>query len=163
MKAQFVLSLGANQKEPLTALEAATEKLAASQDVEITKRSGLWLTSPWGPVKQSWFVNQVLGLETSLSPLELLRLCQQVEDDLGRVRTTKWGSRTIDLDLIWCSSGPFSEADLVLPHPRAHERAFVLRPWLEITPTAKLNEVWVKDWADSLPSRGFDSVCVPYR
>ena len=154
------MSLGANQVSPVQTLDLAVEKLAASPQVFSAQSSSDWLTAPWGPIRQSWFVNRNVLLETTLSPIELLRVCQQVEESLGRTRSIRWGPRAIDIDLIWASDQQIDDADLKLPHPRAHERGFVLRPWLELDSSAVLNGTPVIDLLRSLDARGPSSVCV---
>jgi len=155
----YVLSLGANQIEPLGAIAAAREKLTAHEQISIVTASRLWLSEPWGPVKQSWFVNQILLIESSLQPLELLQVTQQIEADLGRKRDKNWGPRVIDIDLIWSSDGPFTTKELVIPHEFAHERLFVLAPWLEIEPDARLG---THGSVAELVTRQSALICVPY-
>jgi len=156
------LSLGANQVSPVQTLDLAVEKLAANPQVFSAQSSGDWLTEPWGPIRQSWFVNRNVLLETTLSPIELLKVCQQVEESLGRTRSLRWGPRAIDIDLIWASDQQIDDADLKLPHPRANERGFVLRPWLELDSSAVLDGTPVIDLLSSLDARGPSSVCVRY-
>ena len=157
------MSLGANQKDPLQVLDSALEKLAANAQISLLDSSGDWLTEPWGPIPQSWFVNRDVLVESKLNPRELLAACQQVEESLGRKRGLRWGSRAIDIDLIWAGEMRVNDSDLNLPHLRAHERGFVLRPWLEIDPDAVLDGVPVVDLVASLDSRGFGSTCVRYK
>jgi 2-amino-4-hydroxy-6-hydroxymethyldihydropteridine diphosphokinase len=96
--------------------------------------SGLYLTEPVGGPPQGFFLNAVLEGETSLGPEELLALCLQVERAMGRVRDVPMGPRTVDIDLLLYGEDKRSGPGLVLPHPRLHERRFVLVPLAEIAP-----------------------------
>ncbi|HUW88583.1 MAG TPA: 2-amino-4-hydroxy-6-hydroxymethyldihydropteridine diphosphokinase [Candidatus Paceibacterota bacterium] len=131
-----VVALGANLAEPAEAVELALVLLKESTD--LVSRSRLYVTRPVGGPSQPDFVNAVCILESNLPALDLLGVLQGIEKSMGRVRTEKWGPRVIDLDLI--QYGPILSQDetLTLPHPLAHERRFVLEPWLEIDPEAVL-------------------------
>ncbi len=97
--------------------------------------SGFYDTQPVGPVTQERFLNSVLRLETSLPPLHLLRELQRIENDVfGRRRTVRWGPRSIDLDILFYDNLTVTEENLIIPHPRLHERRFVLVPLAEIAP-----------------------------
>lgn len=157
-KQRYLLSLGANQKAPIAALATARERISDNQAVTTLRASRLWLAEPWGPVKQSWFVNQALLIETALKPYELLQATQQIEADLGRTREIHWGPRVIDIDLIWYSGGSLETAELVLPHKHAHERLFVLAPWAELEPDAELAP---HGRVAILAARAAAQVCVP--
>jgi 2-amino-4-hydroxy-6-hydroxymethyldihydropteridine diphosphokinase len=163
MSNTFLLSLGANQVSPVQALDSAKEKIAANPEVIAVESSGDWLTSPWGPVKQSWFVNRCLFVQTNLGAHDLLKVCQQVEGDLGRKRLVRWGSRVIDIDLIWADTIEVSDDELSLPHPRAAEREFVLRPWLELDANAVLRGQSVSRLIEPLSAMNNQSVCVRYQ
>jgi 2-amino-4-hydroxy-6-hydroxymethyldihydropteridine diphosphokinase len=94
-------------------------------------------TAPVGGPPQGKFLNGVVEIETTLGPRELLRELQGIEDALGRVRAERWGPRTIDLDILLYGDEVVTEADLMVPHPLMHERAFVLLPLAEIAPRAR--------------------------
>lgn len=98
----------------------------------IVARSSLYRTMPWGNTAQPWFLNAVVILETQLAPRTLLDRLQAVEADLGRIRRERWEPRVIDLDLLLYDDVEIATPDLRVPHPRLHERAFVLVPLAEL-------------------------------
>lgn len=160
MTPQYLLSLGANQQDPLTMINSAKKSLVGHELVSQVGVSSLWLSEPWGPVKQSWFVNQAVLIDSDLQPHQLLAITQKIEADLGRKREADWGPRLIDIDLIWSSSGSVDSTDLVMPHRFAHERLFVLAPWLELKPDAELApHGLIAHLAENLTHQ----FCVPYR
>ncbi|HSN44192.1 MAG TPA: 2-amino-4-hydroxy-6-hydroxymethyldihydropteridine diphosphokinase, partial [Propionibacteriaceae bacterium] len=97
-------------------------------------RSPLYRTAPWGVTKQSEFLNLVLVADSDLDPHDLLALGHSLEDEAGRVRTVANGPRTLDVDLLAVGNRIMDEPGLALPHPRAHERGFVLVPWNDVDP-----------------------------
>jgi 2-amino-4-hydroxy-6-hydroxymethyldihydropteridine diphosphokinase len=110
-------------------------------------------TPPWGPVEQPNFLNAivVVNVQDSVEPITLLRSLQQIEAAHGRTRDIHWGPRTLDIDIIVLGSAVSSLPELILPHPRAQEREFVLVPWVEIDPNAELPGVGkVRDLLGSL-------------
>ena len=98
--------------------------------------SSLYESDPVGPQDQPKFTNAVVKAETELSPFELLDHLKAIEKEIGRKKTKRWGPRVIDLDIIFYGDLVISTDSLVIPHPRAHERRFVLEPLLEIEPSA---------------------------
>lgn len=100
------------------------------------KASKVHETKPWGPIEQGNYLNAACVIETGLSPRELLHQLHEIERSLGRDRSreVRFGPRTIDLDIIFCADLVVDEADLVIPHPRMHERLFVLAPLADIAP-----------------------------
>lgn len=131
--ARATLSLGSNLGDKRANIAAAIAALDAG-GASILARSSDYRTEPWGPVAQDWFVNACVLVETGLSPADLLALCLHIERDLGRVRESKWGPRTIDIDLLTYDDLTMDTPDLVLPHPYMLERRFVLVPLVEIAP-----------------------------
>ena len=134
-----VLSLGSNLGNSAEILSSAAEAL--NEVSEIIALSSFYQTRPVGGPPQPDFLNAVVVIDTNLEPEELLMVAQAIEAAHGRERTVdtvKWGPRSLDIDLIKCDELIFNSSDLTIPHPRAHEREFVLRPWLEIDPTATL-------------------------
>lgn len=131
-----VVALGANLAEPAEAVELALALLCESSD--LVSRSKLYVTRPVGGPPQPDYVNAVCILESDLPAIDLLGVLQGIETSMGRVRAEKWGPRLIDLDLIQYGSILSKDETLTLPHPLAHERRFVLEPWLEIDPAAVL-------------------------
>jgi len=131
-----VVALGANLDEPRKAIELAIELLKQSTDV--TAVSSMYETAPVGGPEQDNYINAVLTLESELPAADLLALLQGIEKSMGRVRDERWGPRVIDLDLIQYGTLLSKSEELTLPHPRAHERRFVLEPWHEIDVDAVL-------------------------
>lgn len=128
------VGLGSNQGDRAGLLWEARGRLAALPGTRLTAESGLYLTSPVGGPYQDDYVNQVVGLHTTLPPRELLAALQDIEQDLGRVRAERWGPRTLDLDILWYHGFSAADGDLEVPHPRMAERRFVLEPLAELAP-----------------------------
>lgn len=136
--AEAVLSIGSNVGDRLDNLQSALDALDANQDVEITHVSPVYETAPVGGPEQEKFLNAVLRIRTLYDPRVLLDATQRLEEARGRTRVEEAGPRTLDVDIIHFASYQMTTSALTLPHPRAHERAFVLVPWLEIAPDAEL-------------------------
>ena len=137
----FVLALGANLGDAVATLRLAVADLAHADGVAVTTVSPLARTAPVlarGQAPQPDYLNAVVLGTTTLAPVELLALAHRVEDAHGRVRTERWGARTLDVDIVTVGDLVDTGAGLTLPHPRAHERAFVLAPWARADPTAVL-------------------------
>lgn len=128
------IALGSNLDEPRQQVLQAMDEIHALPDCRVIKRSSLYETAPVGFADQPNFINAVIKVETRLSPLELLHALQTIEIHHGRIRTIKNGPRTLDCDLILYSTVRMSTEELILPHPRMHEREFVLQPLAEIEP-----------------------------
>ena len=131
-----VIALGSNLGNRELNIDSAIAELA--KIIEITHLSTNHETNPVGGPEQPKYLNAILIAETQLDPQELLISMLEIENKLGRKREIHWGPRTIDLDLIVVGDEVVVSDVLVLPHPRAHERKFVLEPWLEIDPTAQI-------------------------
>jgi len=131
-----VIALGANIGDPEEQMQIAIALLQDSLD--LIAISSIIKTAPVGGPSQPDYLNAVCIAESELSASELLGLLQGIEKSLGRVREERWGPRTIDLDLIQYGTILSAANELTLPHPRAHERRFVLEPWFEIEPDAIL-------------------------
>jgi len=127
------LSLGSNIGGREENLRKAIESLAAA-DVRVLRESPIYETEPVGLADQRWFLNMVAETETALFPLQLLTRCATIERDLGRVRTIENGPRTIDIDILLFGKAVMRTARLVIPHPRMHERRFVLVPLADLAP-----------------------------
>jgi 2-amino-4-hydroxy-6-hydroxymethyldihydropteridine diphosphokinase len=130
------LSLGSNLGDRAENLRRAFRELAA-RGFPCARRSSLYLTEPVGGPPQDWFVNAVAEILTGETAEALLAACLDVERAMGRVRTEKDGPRTIDLDLLLFGNETRDTPTLTLPHPRLHERRFVLLPLAEIAPDAR--------------------------
>ena len=126
------IAIGSNIGNRLDHLQFAVDKL--SERVEITAVSSVYATAPVGGPEQDDFLNAVLVGETNQDPHDLLNFCHEIEAAALRVRKEHWGPRTLDVDLLAMGDQESSTETLQLPHPRAHERGFVLVPWSEIDP-----------------------------
>lgn len=126
------LGLGSNLGDRLRSLQRAVDLLGAESGIELTRCSRVWETDAIGGPPQPDFLNVVVRAEVDVDPLDLLAACQRVETALGRVREVRWGPRTVDIDVLLIDRRAIDEPDLVVPHPRLHQRAFVLMPLLEI-------------------------------
>jgi len=132
------VALGANLGDREATFAAVVRTLEREPDLLLLAASPVYETDPIGPGDQGPYLNAVLGLRSWLAPLELLGRLQQIEVMLGRDRgrnSVRWGARTIDLDLLFYGDRCIELPELVVPHPRAHERAFVLMPLAELAPS----------------------------
>lgn len=127
---EIILSLGSNLNDREKNLSEAIAEL--SKISKITKQSKVYETLPWGKEDQADFLNQVIVAETKLEPQQFLEQIHLIETKLGRVRQEKWGPRTIDIDILYYDDLIMNEENLVIPHPRLQDRAFVLDPLTEI-------------------------------
>jgi len=131
-----VISLGANIGDPKAQMDLAVAMLREAMDVIAVSK--YFSTKPVSDIKQPDYLNAICIAESDLPAVDLLAVLNGIEKTLGRERLEKWGPRTIDLDLIQYGSLLSSADELTLPHPRAHERRFVLEPWAAIDPEAIL-------------------------
>ncbi len=154
---EAVLAIGANLGDPQATLRAAVTDLDRLPGIQVMEVSPLARTTAvGGPEDQPDYLNAVLVVHTTLSPRGLLRATQAVENAHGRVRDERWGPRTLDVDIIKYGTLVADADDLTIPHPRAHERAFVLVPWAEVQPDALLPGLGggpVQQLADTAPDR----------
>ncbi len=127
------LLLGSNMGNSLDFLDKASKALQ-EQVGKLIKSSSRYQTAAWGKTDQPDFINQVLKLETGLSPLEVLKTILGIERKLGRERTEKWGSRTIDIDILFYDQEVVASSELTIPHPYLQQRAFTLIPLAELEP-----------------------------
>jgi 2-amino-4-hydroxy-6-hydroxymethyldihydropteridine diphosphokinase len=132
MPEQAYLALGSNLGDRLATLQRAVDLLDARSGIDVVRSSRVYETEPVGP-PQPPYLNAVVEVRTELEPRQLLKECLAIEDELGRVRAERWGPRTIDIDVLTFDAREVSEPDLVVPHPRMHERAFVLIPLSDLT------------------------------
>ena len=133
---KVVIALGSYMGDTNSHLHHAIDELAKSIDIKAV--SSFYKTAPMGGPKQDDYLNAVIIAQSEMDPLDLLVEMQEIEILAGRTRDIHWGPRTLDLDLIACGDLVIQEPHLELPHPRAHERTFVLEPWFEIDPEAFL-------------------------
>lgn len=138
----LLFGLGSNLGDREATINEAVQRLAATPDLHVVQRSPFRETialRPDGPDPDApRYLNAVVSAETTLGHREVFHRMQEIEKELGRTRGELWGDRTIDIDLILYGGAVIREPDLVVPHPRAHERDFVLSPWLELDPQAVL-------------------------
>ncbi|MGO8956076.1 MAG: 2-amino-4-hydroxy-6-hydroxymethyldihydropteridine diphosphokinase [Streptosporangiaceae bacterium] len=132
-----VLSLGSNLGDRLGHLQLALSVLCGA-GLCCRAVSSVFETDPVGGPAQGNFLNAVLLAGSALPAADILVRCQAAEAAAGRIRTERWGPRTLDVDIIACGDETSLRPELTLPHPRAHERVFVLVPWLEVAPDAAL-------------------------
>jgi 2-amino-4-hydroxy-6-hydroxymethyldihydropteridine diphosphokinase len=135
-----VLSLGSNLGNRLETLQGAIDALEDTPGVRIKAVSPVYETQPWGVAADSQpsYFNAVVVLKTTLPPSSLLERAHAVEEAFHRVRDERWGARTLDVDIVAYADVVDDDPHLTLPHPRAHERAFVLAPWYDVEPEAQL-------------------------
>lgn len=129
MKRRAFLGLGSNLGDRQALLDDAVANLP-----DVVNVSSLWETAPVGGPEQGSFLNLVVELSTELSARELLEVCREREQAAERVRKERWGPRTLDVDVLWVDGEEVDEHDLIVPHPRMFERAFVLVPLGELAP-----------------------------
>ena len=134
------IGLGANLGDRRASIEAALKKLDNPPIIKVIRVSALYETTPVGVEDQPEFLNGAAAIETTLSPRELLQALLHLENQMGRVRTLRWGPRVIDLDLLLYGDEQIDLPELTVPHPRLRERAFVLVPLAEIAPDLALPE-----------------------
>lgn len=128
------IALGSNLSEPKFQIASAFAALGTLPDTKLLSRSSLYLSAPISDISQPDYINAAACLETSLAPTALLECLLGIEHAHGRVRLEPNAPRTLDLDILLYNDLVVSEAHLTIPHPRMHERSFVLRPLLEIAP-----------------------------
>ena len=159
------IGIGANlsnklHQTPLDACVAALEMLANSKKLTVVKQSLWYKSAPVPASEQPWYVNGVAQVDTALGPMELLAFLHRLEEQFGRVRSYRNAPRIIDLDLLDYSGQMLAKDGLDIPHPRLHERAFVLLPLQDVAP----------DWRDPrsgelisvlIPRLSKDQICVP--
>lgn len=127
------LSIGSNLGDRINYINKAIEKLKQN-NIKIIKSSNIIETEPYGYKEQGKFLNMAVEIDSDLNPLELMKLILEIESELGRIRTVRWGPRVIDIDIIFYDSLIINEPDLKIPHPDMQNRLFVLKPLQEIAP-----------------------------
>jgi 2-amino-4-hydroxy-6-hydroxymethyldihydropteridine diphosphokinase len=156
--AAALIAFGGNVGDVRDTLQQAIDRFCDGRDVRLTARSSDYRTPPWGVEDQPPFVNCAIAVATVLSPQALLARAQEIERAFGRDRTreSRWGPRTLDIDLIDYGGVAVSTPGLTLPHPRALERAFVLAPLAEIAPERTISGVRIKDALAKLDRSGIE-------
>jgi 2-amino-4-hydroxy-6-hydroxymethyldihydropteridine diphosphokinase len=153
-----LIALGGNVGDVRAVFKNAIADICDMAGARLIARSSDYATPPWGQTEQPRFINACIEIETGLDPHALLRVLQAIEAKYGRDRTreTRWGPRTLDLDLIACNDTSLQTPDLILPHPRLFERAFVLVPLAEIAPDRIISGRRVQAAAAVLSTEGIE-------
>jgi 2-amino-4-hydroxy-6-hydroxymethyldihydropteridine diphosphokinase len=151
---ECIIGLGSNLGDKAANIDRAIGLLISPLELILVQRSENYATEPWGKTDQDWFVNACILVNTWYSPRGLLRRCQEVEREMGRVPTEKWGPRIIDLDLLVYGDETIREPDLVLPHPHIAERAFVLAPLMDVAPDLVIDGKSVRAMYDAVDTAG---------
>ncbi len=128
------LSFGSNKGDRIGFIQQATSLLGAVDGISIVRASAFYETEPWNMTSQTWFVNAVAEVKTTLSPDKLLDECQRIEKQLGREKHESYEDRTIDIDILFYGKEIINEQNLIIPHKYLHLRAFALVPMLELAP-----------------------------
>ncbi|SFH00509.1 2-amino-4-hydroxy-6-hydroxymethyldihydropteridinediphosphokinase [Desulfotomaculum arcticum] len=144
------IGLGSNMGDAEANIKQALKLLANTGGISVASRAPFYRTAPVGYTEQDYFINTVAAIYTTLSPKALLEKLQAIENKLGRVRLIRWGPRTIDLDLLLYGNELIHEPDLEVPHPRMHQRAFVVVPLADICPDLVINGEKVDELARRL-------------
>lgn len=150
------LALGGNVGDSRTLLARAIGMLCDGRQIQLVARSSDYETPPWGVTDQPPFINLCIAVETELSPRALLAKAHEVEQMLGRNRAQerRWGPRSVDIDIIAYDEATLDCPDLILPHPRLFQRAFVLVPLAEIAPNLRISGRCVADVAAAIDKSG---------
>ncbi|QZY54816.1 2-amino-4-hydroxy-6-hydroxymethyldihydropteridine diphosphokinase [Crassaminicella profunda] len=144
------LGIGSNMGNKKENIQKSIELLKKHADIEVSQISSFYETAPVGYTHQDWFLNIVVEIATNLDPYALLSYCQDIEKTLKRKRIIRWGPRTIDVDILLYENFTSTDEKLIIPHPRMHERAFVMIPLYEINKDLILNHIKIKDIIDKL-------------
>ncbi len=145
------IALGANLGEPLKQLDSAVASLNEQQGVTCIAMSKVYVSKPWGKTDQPDFTNAVLEIRTTLSAEQLLDILQKIELEHGRERKEHWGARTLDLDIILFGDEIINTERLTVPHPRAIEREFVIKPLADLDDNLVIGQHSIKDLLNTLP------------
>lgn len=146
------IGLGSNMGDAQANIKKALKFLGSTGGVSIASHAPFYRTAPLGYTDQDYFINTVAEIYTTLSPRALLEKLQAIENELGRIRLIRWGPRTLDLDLLLYGDELIKETDLEVPHPRMHQRAFVVVPLADLCPALVVNGERVDELARRLSS-----------
>ncbi|WP_163184200.1 2-amino-4-hydroxy-6-hydroxymethyldihydropteridine diphosphokinase [Neobacillus sedimentimangrovi] len=149
------IALGSNMGNRYDNIMTAIKCLTKDGDIQLVNFSSLYETDPVGYEEQDLFLNMVIEVNTALEAMELLDRCLKIETELGRKREIKWGPRTIDLDILTYNQENMKTKNLIIPHPRMLQRAFVLIPLYEINPDFQLSgmDKSLEEWINELPDK----------
>lgn len=132
MPAIATIALGSNLNQPIVQVRMAMLRFALLPKTRLRRVSSLYQSAPLGPQDQPNFINAVVAIETALTPIALLDACQAIEQAQGRVKSRRWGERTIDCDILTYGDQVISTDRLTIPHPEMHKRDFVMLPYDEV-------------------------------
>lgn len=138
---KYVLCIGTNLGNRMDNLEAAVNAINNIPYTDVNRVSSVYETEPVGYARQSNFYNIVVEVKSQYEPNEMLGICLGIESGMGRIRTLRFGPRVIDIDIIFAENEKINSKNLQVPHPRYHERRFVLEPLLEIFPDGKYGNI----------------------
>lgn len=148
------IGIGGNVGDVFENMKSALNLLNEHSSISVNQISNIYKTPPWGIEDQDWFLNACISVETTLTAQELLKSCLEVEVALKRIREIRWGPRTIDLDVLVFGEENIAQENLQVPHPRMHERAFVLMPMADIAPDLFLNGKTISQWLEAIDATG---------
>ena len=151
---RVALGIGSNLGDRLAHLQAALDRIGQARDVRVVGVSSIVESDPVGGPQQPRFLNAVVVVDTTLTPLQVLALAQECEHAAQRVREVRWGPRTLDVDVLAYGDLVRDDPQLTLPHPLATARAFVLVPWAQVDPEFGLGGRRVIEWARAAPDNG---------
>ncbi|MBO0662996.1 2-amino-4-hydroxy-6-hydroxymethyldihydropteridine diphosphokinase [Jiella flava] len=158
MRVRALVGLGGNLGDPAETMAAALRAIDARSDCRVCAVSRLFRTPPWGNTDQPAFLNACAALNTDLTPRALLDLCLATERQFKRVRSERWGPRTLDLDVLDVDGEAYHDNTLTLPHPRLTERGFVLVPLADIAPDAVIAGATVAAHLASIARDGIEAL-----
>ena len=148
------LGIGGNIGDVFANMQESINILNSHKALTVTAISPVYKTPPWGVEDQDWFLNACVELETSLSPKSLLVECLGIEKQLNRTRKIRWGPRTIDMDILIYGDLSVDIPECQIPHPRMHERAFVLKPLLDIAGDLEVFGQKLSHWLENTSETG---------
>lgn len=151
------IGIGGNVGDVFENMKSALNLLNDHSSISVNQISRVYKTPPWGIEDQDWFLNACVSVETNLTAQELLQSCLEVEVALKRIREIRWGPRTIDLDVLVFGEENIAHDNLQVPHPRMHERAFVLMPMADIAPDLFLNGKTISQWLEAIDTTGIQT------
>lgn len=152
------LGLGTNIGDRLNYLKQACMLVDSYESINLIKKSKIYETKAWGYTNQSDFLNMCIEIETSISPQELLKICNEIEGKLNRERIIRWGPRTIDIDILFFNDIILEEENLEIPHPRIQDRAFVIIPLMDINSKLIIKNKSIDGYLKTLTAEERDEV-----
>jgi len=157
------IGLGSNLGERRAQIVRAIQLMQATPGLDVNAVSNVYETPSWGYQSEHKYLNAVAQVTWDSTPQNLLSTCRCIEAVLGRKRSEEaqangYTDRVIDLDILWLDGVAVSDCDLTLPHPRAHHRAFALKPWLELAPELELHGRSLGEWLEELPQEDVENV-----